>query len=128
LKKVFSSIYIPIAWTIFIEALLSLPGNNFPSGGLFGEVPNFDKIVHIVFFGAFVGLWSYYLYSKSYTPAKLKRLLFLVYLVAAFNGIIIEYIQFNFIPFRSFDQGDIIADLIASSIAYGICNVKLLSC
>jgi hypothetical protein len=127
LKKIFSSLFLPIGWTIFIEALLCLPGNNFPSVGLF-DIPNLDKIIHIIFFGVFVGLWCYYLYSRSYNNEKLKRLFFLVFLIAAFNGIVIEYIQVNFIPFRSFDQGDIIADLISSSIAYGVCNVKLLSC
>jgi len=126
LKKIFSSIYIPVIWTITIEALFCLPGSSFPSHGIFG-IPGFDKLVHIVFFGVFVGAWCNYLHSLSYNVEKLKRLFFLVFIIAAFNGIIIEYIQFYFIPNRSFDQGDIIADLMASSIAYGICNVKLLT-
>jgi len=110
-----------------MQILLCLPGNNFPSNGLFG-IPHFDKFIHVILFGGFVGLWCYYLAGRIQLQQQLKRLFFLVFLFAAFNGILIEYIQFYFIPFRSFDDGDIIADLLAASIAYGICNVKLLTC
>jgi VanZ family protein len=126
LKKFFGNLFIPLAWTTFIQVLLCLPGNSFPSEGLFG-IPQLDKIVHVVFFGAFVGLWCYYFRVKISDNNKLKRVFFIIFLIAATNGIIIEYIQFYFIPFRSFDQGDIIADILSSGIAYGICNVKLLS-
>jgi VanZ family protein len=127
LKNLFGKIYIPVAWTIFIQLLLCLPGNDLPSEGLF-QIPQLDKIVHVVFFGLLVGLWSVYFKHKTKDNNKLKRIFFIIFLLAAANGIIIEYIQFYFIPLRSFDQGDIIADLLSASIAYGICNVKLLSC
>jgi len=35
-------------------------------------------------------------------------------------------VQRDYIPNRSFDEVDIIVDVIASSIAYGLCNIKLL--
>jgi hypothetical protein len=110
-----------------MQVLLCLPGNNFPGNDLF-DIPHLDKIVHVVLFGAFVGLWCYYLSGRISVQHQLKRLFFVVFLFAVMNGIVIEYIQFYFIPFRSFDDGDIIADLLASSIVYGICNVKLLTC
>jgi VanZ family protein len=110
-----------------MQILLCLPGNNFPSSDLF-EIPELDKIVHVAFFGAFVILWCYFFYLRIINQRKLNLAFFLVFLFAAFNGIIIEYIQAGFIPFRSFDEGDIIADLIGASVAYGICNVKLLTC
>jgi len=109
-----------------MQILLCLPGNNFPSTGLFA-LPQFDKFVHVILFGGLVGLWCFFLRSKIADQDKCKRLFFLVFLLTAANGIGIEYIQYYFIPFRSFDNGDIIADLLASSIAYGICNVKLLT-
>ena len=110
-----------------MQILLCLPGNNFPSNGLF-NIPDLDKVIHVVLFGALVGFWCYYFYGKKISQEKLKRIFFIIFLLATINGILIEYIQFNFIPFRSFDEGDIIADIIATSVAYGICNVKLLTC
>jgi len=126
LKKLFKTILIPLAWTIFIQVLLCLPGNDLPGDGLF-NIPNFDKIVHVIFFGALVGSWCLYFSSRLRNSQKLKNIFFIIFLVAASNGIIIEYIQLYFIPMRSFDKGDIIADLLSSSVVYGICNVKLLS-
>ncbi|MEO5996927.1 MAG: VanZ family protein [Chitinophagaceae bacterium] len=126
MKKLFGSIYIPLAWTILIEILFCLPGSTIPDTGSMFTIPNLDKIVHIIIFGTFVGLWCFYFSKKSFTNQKLKLVFFYVFLIAAFNGIAIEFIQKYFIPNRSFDQGDIIADLLSAGIAYGICNVKLL--
>jgi hypothetical protein len=127
LKKYFSLLYFPLGWTIVMQILLCLPGDNLPHNDLFDDL-HFDKFVHVVLFGAFVALWCYYLSGRIQVQHQLRKVFFAVFLFAAFNGILIEYIQFYFIPFRSFDNGDIIADLLGSSIAYGICNVKLLTC
>jgi hypothetical protein len=118
---------IPLGWTIVMQILLCLPGNNLPSADLF-EIPEFDKYVHVLFFAAFVILWCYYFHVRIRNQKKLSLVFFIVFLFAAFNGIIIEYIQAHFIPFRSFDEGDIISDLMGAGVAYGICNVKFLTC
>jgi VanZ family protein len=109
-----------------MQVLFCLPGETIPSTEGF-DLPNIDKIVHVILFGTMVGLWCYYFSRKAYTPFKLRIAFFCVFLFAAFNGIAIEYIQLNFIPNRSFDNGDIIADILSSGIGYGICNVKLLT-
>jgi len=124
-NRIFSKPFLAIAWTILIQVLLCLPGSTLPSGGVF-EIPQLDKIVHIVLFGGLTGLWCYYYYLTGTPAGKLKTIFFIIYLLAAANGIILEFIQRDYIPNRSFDQGDIIADVVASSIAYGICNIKLL--
>ena len=125
INRLLSKAFLPIAWTILIQVLLCLPGTTIPSGGFF-NIPQFDKIVHILLFGTFTWLWCYYYYLKGKSPGKLKTIFFIIYLLAAGNGIILEFIQRDYIPNRSFDLGDIIADVLASSIAYGICNIKLL--
>ena len=104
-----------------------MPTDALPSSGNL-EIPYLDKYVHIIFFGAFVGLWCYYFSTKQFSHRLLKIIFFSVYLFAVVNGIAIEYIQLYFIPNRSFDQGDIIADIISAGMGYGICNVKLLTC
>jgi FtsH-binding integral membrane protein len=93
--------------------------------GLFG-ILHLDKLAHIILFGCFVGFWCYYFYQKKILPEKLKTLFFWVFLIAAINGIVMEFVQFYLIPHRSFDQGDIVANLLAAGIAYGVCNIKLL--
>jgi hypothetical protein len=114
-----------IAWTILIQILLCLPGSALPKGGVF-EIPQLDKIVHVTLFGGATFLWCYYYYIKGRPASKLKIIFFIVYLLVTANGIILEFIQRDYIPNRSFDLADIIADMSAASIAYGICNIKLL--
>lgn len=126
LKNFFAKLYMPLAWTIFIQVLFCLPGSTLPSTEGFA-IPNVDKIVHVIFFGTLVGLWCFYFSRKAYTPLKLRIVFFCVFLFASINGIAIEYIQLYFIPNRSFDNTDIIADILSSGIGYGICNIKLLT-
>ena len=115
-----------IAWTIAIQILLCLPGSTIPSGGMF-DIPQLDKVVHIILFGGCTGLWCYFFYLKGKPASSLKTIFFIIYLVVAANGIILEFVQRDYIPNRSFDQGDIIADVLSASIAYGICSIKLIS-
>ena len=107
-----------------MQIALCLPGSTIPDTQGF-PIPAFDKIVHVILFGGLVGLWCFYLSKKSWGDFETKRAFFRVYLFAAFNGIIIEYIQRDYVPNRSFDQGDIIADVLSASIAYGICTIYL---
>ena len=125
INKILRTSFVAIAWTILIQVLLCLPGSTLPSGGVF-NIPQLDKIVHTILFGGFTGFWCYYFYLKGTPPARCKTIFFIVYLLAAANGIVLEFIQRDYIPNRSFDEGDIIADVLAASIAYGICNIKLL--
>lgn len=126
MKKYFGKLFIPIAWTVFIQVLLCLPGSTLPNTEGILNIPNLDKIAHVIIFGTLVGLWCFYFYLRNSLSQQLKSIFFSVFLLASFNGIIIEYIQKYYIPNRSFDQGDIIADILSAAIAYGICNVKLL--
>ncbi|MEP7279257.1 MAG: VanZ family protein [Bacteroidota bacterium] len=125
IKHVLTKPFMAIAWTIAIQVLLCLPGSTLPSGGLF-DIPQLDKIVHVILFGGFTAFWCYFFFLKGRSATRLKTIFFIVYLLAAANGIILEFIQRDYIPNRSFDPGDIIADLVASSIVYGLCNIKLL--
>jgi VanZ family protein len=125
IKKPLSKIYIPLAWTLMILILLAMPGNMLPSEQGF-SIPNFDKMVHFTLFGALVFFWCFYFYSKPITVKKLLLIFFIVFLCAGILGIGMEYVQKYFIPFRDFEEGDIIADIIGASIAYGICNVWLI--
>jgi VanZ family protein len=125
IKNLLGKLIAPLAWTIFMQVLFCLPGSSLPDESSF-HIPNLDKYVHVFLFATFVSLWCYYFYRRGKSPKTLKLVFFVVWLIAAFNGIIIEFIQLNFIPGRSFDKGDIIADMIGAGLAYGISNIKLL--
>ena len=124
LRKYFGNIYSPVIWTLIIGILLALPGSMLPSETHFA-IPQFDKIVHISLFGGFVFLWNLYLSVRPIPRAKLLRLFFLIFILAEAYGIGMEYVQKYFIPLRDFDEGDIIADIIGASLAYGISNILL---
>ncbi len=124
LKKYLGKIYAPLCWTLLVLILLTLPGNMLPSEPGF-KIPQFDKFVHFCLFGVFVGLWCLYVHVRQ--PLAVKRLqwFFLVFSVAVAFGIVMEYVQKYYIPFRDFELGDIIADMIGAGVAYGICNILL---
>ena len=53
LQKYFASRFIPVTWTIIVATLCCLPGSMLPNESHF-SIPEFDKIVHIFFFGGFI--------------------------------------------------------------------------
>jgi len=126
LKKHFGKVYFPIGWTLVIAILLALPGSLLPNESKF-KIPHFDKIVHIGLFGGFVFLWGLFLSNRVYSYRALLRLFFLVFVLANIYGIGMEYVQKYCIPLRDFDEADIIADMIGAGLAYGCCNLLLIS-
>jgi VanZ family protein len=105
-----------IAWFILCTFLLTLPGTSFPQQSWTDYIPQFDKWVHIGLFSIMSVLFCWGFYKSGKQPLKKFFLYSLLFCVA--YGIIIEFVQRNFIPNRSFDTGDIIADTIGAAIGY----------
>ena len=124
LKKYFGKLFFAVSWTIIVLILLSLPGTMLPDEPSF-KIPNLDKFVHICLFGGFVLLWCMYISRKQQSTRKLLQSFFYIFIIAVSFGITMEYVQKYFIPFRDFELGDIIADMVGAGLAYGICNVTL---
>lgn len=127
-KKLAARKWVPVTWTLLTIIALCLPGSALPGGGLF-NIPHFDKIVHILLFGGIV--WWWILYFDNQPPRALfpvHKMLILVCLTVAL-GIALEFVQFHFIPNRSFDTGDIYANtggsLLAALIARSIPGWRL---
>jgi len=97
--------------------MLTIPGKMLPDENQL-TIPNLDKGVHIVLFGCFVFLWSFYFASKKDIPDRLNKKLFRVFIIACFFGIAMEYVQKYLIPNRDFDIYDIAADIIGATGGY----------
>jgi len=116
LNKTVKKKWLPLTWTILTIVLLCLPGSTLPGGGLF-NIPQLDKVAHIILFGGLVLLWMLHLQNNGASSALILLLIIIIFSIGL--GIILEFVQMNFIPHRSFDQGDIIAD-VAGSLSAGL--------
>jgi VanZ family protein len=125
-KRYFSALYFPIAWTLIIIILLSLPGRMLPNETGF-TIPNFDKLVHMGLFGGFVFLWGLYMTKRSSAHHTLLQAFFIFYVIANLFGYGMELVQKYWIPGRDYDLADVIADMAGAGIAYGICNLLLIT-
>ena len=95
-----------LIYLFFISVLFFLPGSVLPEENWLSKI-YFDKWVHIGLFAVLLVLWLWVL-----DPGKIgvRRLL----LAAAAYGIVVELIQYQFIPNRSFDMFDWVADMTGS--------------
>lgn len=85
-----------------------LPSENQPA------IPNLDKYVHIILFGTFVFLWTFYYAAKE----EKKNYPFLkslkIFAIACLYGTAMEFVQKYFIPNRDYDIYDIAADIVGA--------------
>jgi VanZ family protein len=105
--------------------LLCLPGSNLPKVGWLENI-HFDKIVHICMFGGLVGLWCWPSWVFGWKKQQAVRIFLLIAILATVYGIIMEFVQERYIPNRSFDQGDIVADAIGSFTGYFVARWKMI--
>ena len=104
-----------LGWSLMVSFLLCLPGQEFPKMTWLGKIW-FDKWVHISLFLAIVIFWCR-AFSNKY-PGKLKTLFGRIALLSIIYGVVMEFVQHFFIPFRSFEFLDIVADGIGSLAGY----------
>jgi VanZ family protein len=115
LKKIKPSFYPAAFWFIISTVLLTLPGSAFPKEDWLSRIW-IDKWIHIGLFSILVFLccWAVHIGSQ-----KKLRSSFIAWAIAGIAyGIIMEFIQKYFIPNRSFDTGDIIADAAGSLLGF----------
>ena len=104
-----------------MTVLLCLPGQEFPKISWLNKIW-LDKWVHVGLFIVLNVLWNWF-YSFGKKDDRLKALFTRVIIGAIVYGIAIELIQHFFIPFRSFEWGDIVADAVGSVFGF-IISVK----
>jgi VanZ family protein len=115
MKSLFFGFKPAIAWFVLSFILLILPGSAFPKENWLSKI-FFDKWVHIGMFAVLVWLFCrgvFYTKDKIFSILKI----FIGIAVLCFlYGVVMEYVQENYIPNRSFDTGDIIADGVGSAM------------
>jgi VanZ family protein len=117
LKKNVSTIVFAVLWFLLVTGLLCTPGTKFPKITWQDKIW-FDKWVHIFLFMILVILWSKTYSNKKNLQSASRKIFFQIMIIGFFYGIAMEIVQKYFIPFRSFDLMDIIADGIGCFIGY----------
>lgn len=73
--------------------------------------------MHVTLFGGIVLFWGAYYANNKLTIGKWTRLVIILVILSSALGTVLEYVQLYFIPQRSFDPGDILADTGGAVVA-----------
>lgn len=116
IRRILAYKFFPFCWTLLIITLLCIPGSYVPGTGIFG-MPHLDKVVHIFLFGFNVLFWGWH-YQGNGNVLKIKTIYLITALLTIALGIVMEFVQMYFIPNRSFDGWDIVADVAGAVLAW----------
>lgn len=104
--------YPGIAWFFLILVLISIPGYDLPQVDSWLIEINYDKLIHTFLFAVLAYLFMNPV-MRSALPEKGKKNWFIrIALASVVYGITTEYIQKFFIPGRSFNLTDWLADAL----------------
>ena len=112
MKKLLSSVWLAIIWTIAVFGLLAMPMSNVKEVGIL-DLFEIDKFVHLILFSVFTFLWGTYLCEKKFKNEL--RVLIVLTLVASGYGLIMEFYQKYFTE-RNFSILDALADSLGAII------------
>jgi VanZ family protein len=117
LRKHTFSLIAAFGWLMIVTILLTIPGNEFPKTTWLSKLW-LDKWVHIGLFLVLVIVWCR-AFAANKTETNNRRNIFIrLALLGIAYGTLMEIVQYYFIPFRSFETGDILADGIGAGIGY----------
>ena len=102
-----------IGWLLVVTLLLVLPGQALPQETWLSNI-QFDKIVHIGLFAVLTWLFCRGWYQNGRTQDRLKIIFIYITLAAVVYGLVMEFVQKYYVPFRSFDVYDVVADGIGA--------------
>ncbi len=114
MKKKYWFFFPAVTWLIVSTVLFTLPAPAFPTEKWTDRIPIFDKWVHLGIFIILSILSCKAVYEANKVTEKLFQRFILIGMVCFVYGVAIEFIQLYWVPFRSFDAGDIIADGVGS--------------
>jgi VanZ family protein len=106
-----------VIWFLIVLGLMCTPRNQLPESKLFSII-FFDKMVHVACFALLVILFYYPIGKTDGTAAGKLNYLARLTIAAVVWGITTELIQRYFIPGRSFDLLDWLADSLGAIAAF----------
>lgn len=104
-------------WFILSIILLTLPGSDIPKENWLDGI-YFDKWVHVGMFALLTFLWCWAVSKRNQRSLKLKTFFFEITLLAIAFGVLMEFVQGYFIPGRSCDITDMIADTVGAAAGF----------
>jgi len=107
--KLFRSKGLAIAWFLIMCTLFFLPGSALPQEDWLNKI-YFDKWVHVGLFAVLIFLW------RSAFDSNFNNYNWFLILSAMLYGLLVEFIQKQWVANRSFDLYDVVADLTGSII------------
>lgn len=118
MKKLLHGWVPAIGWLLMVVVLLVLPGSALPSETWLSRIQP-DKVVHVVLFAILVWVFCRALYENT-PSANLTFTFIIITVIAILFGLVMEFVQKNFVPNRSFDEGDVIADAVGAVAGYAL--------
>jgi len=106
-----------ILWFLLSCVAFFIPGAALPQNDWFGKI-DLDKIIHVGLFTVMILLWCIPLFHKPTLTSRIPVLLIQIPFVFFVYSILVEVIQHFFIPGRSFDFADIVADALGCFIGF----------
>jgi VanZ family protein len=117
--------FIPgIVWFTILLILIILPSKSLPKPDSWMITISYDKIIHLVLFGVLAFLFMYPIIKTNISSTKKWHYCIKIALVTAIWGLTTELIQKFFVPSRSFDLTDLLADCLGGLTALLICKWK----
>jgi len=127
LKEIGIKKFIPgIAWFFVVLTLCCIPGYDLPKADNWMIEINYDKLIHVGIFGLLALLFMYPI-SRSALSGKEKWHYYIkIALATMVWGYTTEVIQKFFVPGRSYDLSDFLADAIGGAVALIYSRIFLL--
>jgi VanZ family protein len=106
-----------IIWFIVLMVLICMPSKHLPQNKFLAAI-FLDKLVHVGCFALLVWLFYYPFAKSSLSKVAKNNYLVKITLCAIIWGLATELIQRYFVPGRSFDLKDWLADAIGAALAF----------
>jgi len=104
-------------WWLIVLVLMCTPGNDLPELGSWTELIKLDKIIHVGIFSLMGYLFMRPVYKRDLPAAQKQNYFLKIAICISLWGITTEFIQHFWIPGRSFDLWDWVADTIGAFLA-----------
>ena len=118
-QKQRNKVLLAVSWFILVTVLLCIPGKKLPTIHWFGNL-QLDKAVHMVLFF----MLTMFICNTFYIYNRTQQYFWGIAFCCSLYGIGMEFIQENLIANRSFDVGDIVADVVGSFAFLIFLNLK----